>query len=116
VNAAGPSVASNTVSVVLTGPAAPSGLTGAAVRITGNILNDAVTLNWSDNSNNENGFTIQRAANPAFTGILATATVAAGVTTFSQNAARLKTFYYRVQATNGVGASGWSNVLSVTTP
>jgi predicted phage tail protein len=115
VNAAGPSAPSNTVTVNFRVPAAPTGLTGSAVRITGNILQDRVTLNWTDNANNEAGFQIQRAINPTFPNPQSF-TVGANTTTFSQNVSRVNDFYYRVRATNAIGNSGWSNVVFVTTP
>jgi fibronectin type 3 domain-containing protein len=124
VNAAGPSLASNTVSVVFAAPAVPSGLTGAAVRINGNTTQDKVTLNWTDNSTSETLFTIQRATNAAFTAGVASYTVAANVNTFSQNVTRRTTittpptngYYWRVRATNLIGNSTWTPGLFVTTP
>ncbi len=96
-------------------PAAPSGLTATAFRFNNN--NDRVTLTWTDNSNNETGFTIQRATNSAFSAGLVTSTVGANITTFTTgNVPRFTTFWFRVAATNASGASDWSNVVSVTTP
>jgi hypothetical protein len=124
VNATGPSIASNTVSVVFAAPAAPSNLAGAAVRINGNTTKDSVTLNWTDNSTNETLFTIQRATNAAFTAGVASYTVAANAITFSQNDTRRTTittppsngYYFRVRATNLLGNSTWTPGLFVTTP
>ena len=115
VNAAGPSLPSNTVSVNFSVPAAPTNLAWAAVRITGNLFQDAATLTWTDNANNETGFQIQR-SNSANFFLPTTFTVGANVTTFSQNISRAFNYYYRVRATNAVGNSGWSNVVFVTTP
>lgn len=98
---------------VVTVPAAPSNLTGTTFR-QGN--NARVTLTWTDNANNETGFTIQRASNNAFTVGLANSTVGANVTTFTTgNLPRNTTFFFRVQATNAAGASGWSNTFQITT-
>jgi FtsP/CotA-like multicopper oxidase with cupredoxin domain len=115
VNAGGSSAPSNTVTVNFRVPAAPTGLTGSAVRIAGNLFQDRATLNWTDNANNETGFQIQRSlsANFAFP---TTYNVGANVATFSQNVSRVFNFYYRVRATNAVGNSGWSNTRFVTTP
>jgi hypothetical protein len=96
-------------------PAAPTNLTGAAVRIPNNVTQDRVTLNWTDNANNETGFQIQRSLTSGF-GAPTTYTVGANVTTFAQNVSRAFNYYYRVRATNASGNSGWSNVLYVTTP
>jgi hypothetical protein len=94
--------------------AAPSGLTAsAAVK---NRKSATVTLNWTDNADNETGFLIQRAYDLAFTSGVVNATVAGNVTTFSQAVARGVTFYYRVQAYNDTTQSGWSNTTSVATP
>jgi FtsP/CotA-like multicopper oxidase with cupredoxin domain len=120
-NAAG-SATSNIVTVGAGAavPAAPTNLNtsppgGLAVRITGNNLQDRVTLTWTDNANNETGFQIQR-SNFANFNAPTTFTVGANVTTFSQNVSRALDFYYRVRATNATGNSAWSNVRSVTTP
>ncbi|MBI5342483.1 MAG: hypothetical protein HZB63_04075 [Deltaproteobacteria bacterium] len=115
VNALGPSAPSNTATVAFFLPAAPTGLTGSAVRIPGNNSQDRVTLQWTDNANNETGFTIQRSQFADFR-FPSTYTVGANVTTFSQNVSRAFNFYYRVRATNAVGNSGWSNPVFVTTP
>ncbi|WP_243688624.1 multicopper oxidase domain-containing protein [Geotalea toluenoxydans] len=115
VNAAGSSAPSNTATVNFAAPAAPAGLTGAAVRITGNNTQDSVTLNWTDNADNESRFQIQQSLSSTFAGAT-TFTVGANVTTFSQNVSRALNYYYRVRATNVVGNSGWSNAVFVTTP
>lgn len=114
-NALGSSAASNIAVVNFFTPAAPTGLRGAAVRIAGNLLQDRVSLNWTDNANNEAGFTIQRSLTPGFAAPT-TYNVGANVTTFNQNVLRIFNFYYRVRATNAVGNSAWSNVVFVTTP
>ena len=87
----GQSLPSNTATVVFTVPAAPSGLTGTAVRISGNNAQDNVTLTWTDNANNENSFQIQRATTPTFTGatsftVGANLVLAPSPVTYSQNA------------------------------
>ena len=96
-----------TLSIVVnpgaTAPAAPSNLTAAVG--SGRV----VTLNWSDNSSNETGFHVERAAkvnkNMQFSRI---ATVAANVRTFARTETA-GTWVYRVQAYNGVGTSSYSN-------
>jgi FtsP/CotA-like multicopper oxidase with cupredoxin domain len=93
---------------------APTGLTGGAV--VKNRNSATVTLSWVDNSDNETGFLIQRAYDPAFTSGVVNTTVGGNVTTFSQTVARGTTFYYRVHAFNDTHQSGWSNTFSVMTP
>ena len=64
-NAVGPSAWSNTASATtpaLAPPAAPSNLVATA------FSPNQVDLTWTDNANNETGFTIQRSANASFTG------------------------------------------------
>ena len=75
-----------------------------------------VTLNWTDNSDTETGFLIQRAYDAGFASGVTNATVAGGVTTFSETVARGTTFFYRVHAFNDTTQSDWSNTASVATP
>ena len=109
VNAAGSSAYAGPVTIVVNGiPLAPSNVRATAARATGG--NDRVTVTWLDNANNETGFTIQRATNSGFTAGLVTSTVGANVTTFTTgNVARFTSYYFRVRATNAVGASAWVN-------
>lgn len=93
---------------------APTGLTASAVAKNKKLA--TVTLNWTDNSAIETGFLIQRAENAAFTLGVTNFTVPADVTTYSQDVARAKTYYYRVLAFNDAHQSGWSNAAPVTTP
>jgi PKD repeat protein len=71
-----------------------------------------VTLNWNDNSSNEDGFYIERAAkakNPVFSRI---ASVGASVRTYSR-IETAGTWIYRVQAYNSVGTSAYSNQATI---
>ena len=103
---------SNTASAttLLDAPAPPSGLTITS------IVSNRVTLSWSDNSNNETGFKIQRKT--GVTGTYATiATPGANVTTYADGTVTDGTVYfYRVSATNATGDSAFSNEVSGTTP
>ena len=94
--------------------AKPSDLAGSAV--VRNRKTATVTLTWTDNSNNETGFLVQRADDAAFAFGVVNATVAGNITTYSETATRGKTYYYRVLAFNDTTQSGWSNTASVTTP
>jgi FtsP/CotA-like multicopper oxidase with cupredoxin domain len=93
---------------------APTNLMASAVKK--NNKTATVTLNWTDNASNETGFLIQRADNAGFSVNVVNATVAANVTTFKQDVARGRTFYYRVLAFNDTTSSAWSNTASVITP
>jgi FtsP/CotA-like multicopper oxidase with cupredoxin domain len=97
---------SNTLSVPLTVPAAP-GSVRALVARTG--ATDRVTISWLDASNNEAGFVIERASDSAFTQNRDVYTVGANVRSFAQTVNRGLTFYYRVQSTNAIGSSAFSN-------
>jgi len=91
-------------------PTGPTGLTAAASSAT------QVNLSWSDNSNNETGFHVQRATNGGFSVGLATFSVAANVTTYSDMTVTAgTTYYYRVTAYNSAGDSAASST-SVATP
>ncbi len=107
-NPVGTSVPSNTVTVLFTLPAAPSGVTAAGTVVNNN--NARATLNWTDNASNETGFTIQRARNATFTNQLTTSNVAANVTTFTTgNLSRGTRYWFRVRANNQLGSSAWVN-------
>jgi probable HAF family extracellular repeat protein len=91
-------------------PAAPSNLQAQA------LSGSQVLLTWRDNSNNEQGFEIQRA--PVSTGVYQTLTrVAANVTSYiDRQGLQPDTEYrYRVRAYNAAGSSDWSNEASVRT-
>ena len=74
-------------------------------------------LNWTDNSNNETGFTVQRATNNTFTTGLTSFNVGANITTYTDaTVVAGTTYYYRVIAVNGVLQSGPSNTVTVAVP
>ncbi len=92
-------------------PAAPSSLIATAVSP------NQINLAWTDNANNETGFTIQRATNPNFTGTSTITLNGANQTSYNNTGrAANTTYYYRVRAFNASGPSAWSNTASATTP
>ena len=92
-----------------TSPAAPSGLTASGVS------SSSIRLTWTDNSNNETGFKIQRSLDGSTAWALVT-TTNAGVTTYDNSGLSSgATYYYRVCATNSAGDSGWSNNANAST-
>ena len=96
-------------------PAAPSNL--VATPSTLSSRPPTITLTWTINSTNEQGFTIQRALNSSFTQSLTTFGVGAGVSTYTNTSvAKLTKYYYRVRAYNASGNSAWSNTANATTP
>ena len=91
-------------------PAAPSNLRTTSVTRT------SVALAWRDNSNNEDGFLIQRATNRGFTTGLTSFTVGANATAFTDTTAAAYTrYYYRVRSFNGLGNSAFSNTVNIRT-
>ncbi len=83
---------------------APSALKGSAGR-------GSVTLTWTDNSNNESGFYIERAPSGT-TSFARVGTVGADVKSFT-NAVPKGTYLYRVQAFNATRVSAYSNTVTV---
>jgi titin len=88
-------------------PAAPSNLVGSAAAT-------QINLQWTDNSNNETGFIIERSTDGiTFTVIF---TTDSNVTRYSNDGLTANTFYhYRVRAYNGARTSANSNVIKVKT-
>jgi hypothetical protein len=109
-----PVVTTKAVSEVLTvtpppPPAAPSDLTATLV------AGPQVSLAWTDNSNNETGFLIQRSTDGVNFSDLATV----GADTISYVDLAVSggnTYYYQVAAFNVGGSSAYSNTASVTIP
>ena len=93
-----------------TAPAAPSALSATTVS------SSAINLAWTDNSNNETGFEVQRCAGVSCTSFGIVATTAAGATSYGDtNLAASTTYSYRVRALSGAGPSGYSNTATATT-
>jgi thermitase len=94
-----------------TAPDAPSGLMATAVSAS------AIDLLWTDNSDDEDGFRIQRCQGTDCTGFTTVATVGANVTSYADAGLSAETTYrYRVAAYNQAGDSDWSNIAAATTP
>lgn len=80
-----------------------------------NITNNSVSLRWRDNSNNEQGFYVERSSNggAAWTQIGQTG---ANATSFRAGGLARRTRYmFRVRAFNAGSVSGYSNTLTATT-
>jgi hypothetical protein len=86
----------------------------------------SVRLAWSDNSNNENNFVIERCDQVTITGKMAASCaggwrvlgmVDANVTSYVDHMVLPnQTYIYRVRALNHAGSSGYTNEMSTTTP
>ena len=72
-------------------------------------------LVWQDNSDNENGFEVERSINEIDFGLLDT-TAANASYYWDHDIESGQTYYYRVRAFNDYGNSDYSNVDSVTIP
>ena len=83
---------------------APSNFTGKGAK-------GSATLSWRDNSNNETGFTIERAASGSST-FTQVASVAVNASTFKDTVSK-GAYVYRVRAFNGSATSTYSNSVTV---
>jgi predicted phage tail protein len=113
-NASGDSAYSNTASATTqataTVPAAPSNLTATAVSTS------QINLSWTDNSNNETNFNIERCQGNNCSNFVQIATTGANVVTFNNTGLARNTRYrYRVRASNAVGNSAYSNIAAART-
>jgi fibronectin type III domain protein len=114
VNGAGSSAYSNIVSATTQNAtpviAAPSGLTVAA------LSNGGFLLTWTDNSNNEDGFHVERCQGAGCTNFAQVSSVTANGTALQTSALLPSTSYsFRVRAYNGAGSSQYSASASGTT-
>jgi len=92
----------------LTAPAAPSNLKLKVASAT------QIDLSWKDNSDNEEGFSIERKEGSGYREI---ATVEADKTAYSDKGLAPEAKYcYRVRAHNAAGPSAFSNEACITTP
>jgi PKD repeat protein len=105
----------NTVAIqvsasVPTIPTCPSALSATA------ISRDQISLTWTDNSSNEDGFKIERCAGATCSNFKQIATVGANAASYSNSGLKRATTYrYRIRAYNSAGNSPYSNVVSAKT-
>jgi titin len=93
-------------------PTAPTALAAAGVSTS------QINLTWTDNANNETGFSVERAPDNAGTPGTFAAIAAVGANTTSYNNTGLPantTYWYRVRAGNAVGNSGYTNAVPAAT-
>jgi hypothetical protein len=106
-NTGGDSGYSNTASATTpaaTIPTAPSGVTVTAVSPS------QLNVKWTDKSNNEDGFKIERCRGTKCNGYVEIAQVGPNVNTYSDTGLTTNTTYrYRVRAFNALGNSSYSN-------
>jgi uncharacterized protein YxeA len=113
-NAVGDSDYSNIASAITQDvPALPATPTNLVATV---ISKNQINLTWTDNSNNETGFHIERCKGTTCTNFTLIATVGANVTTFTNTGLTANTTYrYRIYAYNATGNSGYSNIAKATT-
>ena len=96
-------------STTATAPSAPSNLQATAAS------SSQINLSWTDNSSNEDGFKIERKISAVGTYSLIQ-TTASNATSYSDTGLSAGTiYYYRVNAYNSAGNSGYSNEANATT-
>lgn len=111
-NAIGNSAPSATFYLTMVVPTAASGL--SATTLSGS----SIGLSWTDNADNERGFSIERCAGAACLDFSPVATVGPNITTFNNNTGlSLNTTYrYRVRSFNNIGpAVGYTNIATANT-
>jgi len=97
------------INVIETAPATPSGLVASAQSTT------AIRLSWTDNSDNETGFKIDRRQSGT-SGWTRIAEPGADTTAHNDTGLTVATkYYYMVKAYNGAGNSAYSNTGDATT-
>jgi hypothetical protein len=86
---------------------APPVVVNSPSNLSGSVSGRTVSLSWTDNSNNEDGFYVERSVKG--TGVFArVGQTGAGVARFSETVSRA-TYLYRVRAFRGTTMSGYSN-------
>jgi phosphodiesterase/alkaline phosphatase D-like protein len=92
-----------------TAPAVPTGLAGIAVSCS------KIDLTWNDNSDNEDGFKIERKEIAGTYSEIVT--VGPNLTTYSDTSVSAeKTYYYRIRSYNSYGYSAYTDEINITTP
>lgn len=90
-------------------PNPPSALSASAVSVS------QINLSWTDNSNNETGFRIERKTGAGGT-YAEMATAGVGATTYNNTGlSEGTTYYYRIRSYNASGNSAYSNEVNATT-
>jgi ELWxxDGT repeat protein len=99
-NAGGSSAPASTSQTTNSIPLRPTGATAVPATAT------AITFTWTDNADNEQGYTVQRSTSPTFASVDLSVSLAPGTTSFADTGlANDATYYYRVWAYNAGAAS-----------
>ena len=98
------------VSIPIAPPAAPSALNATGISQT------QINLGWTDNSDNEALFEIERSTSGSGGPFVSLVSVSPNAVTYNNQSLTQSTEYcYRVRATNGAGSSSFTNVACTTT-
>ncbi len=80
-----------------------------------NATEGQIILNWTDNTDDEDGFSVERSTSMD-SGFAEVGTVGASITTYTDTGLDAGTqYYYRVRATRGMDVSPYSSVINSTT-
>ena len=111
-NDGGVTVETRSVIVSTPPPATPTGFNVQSVSV------NRVELAWTDASNNEDGFAIERCSSKhACSNFVEIARVGANVSTYADTTVSANTqYFYRMRAFNTGGVSSYTNVVSAKTP
>ncbi len=91
-------------------PADPTGLTVTE------ITSSSISISWTDNSSDEDGFKIEKCAGANCSDFQWLANMPANVTNITEwGLSKNKTYKYRVCAYNSAGDSGYTNTTTATT-
>lgn len=94
---------------------AASALQAPTVLSARSVSESQINLSWQEYAQEEDGFVLERAVNPDFTGSVAYISLSAGRTSYEDgNKVTGVTFYYRLKAVQGEKASPYSNIASAT--
>lgn len=97
------------ISLKIAAPTAPSVPAASALG------QSSIRVTYTDNSNNEDGFIVERSAD-GVTGFASVGTPAAGIATYDDTGLSANTtYYYRVKATNAGGNSATTSVVNAAT-
>jgi len=89
-------------------PAAPSGLTAR-------LGTGAIVLTWQDNATDETAFSVERSeyTGTGWTNFVVLATLPANTTSYADSSFTLRSYNYRVRASNAGGYSAYSNTATI---
>ena len=92
-------------------PAAPTNLTVSKAAY------NQIIITWADNAGDESAYRVERASDSGFTIGLWIFNQTANSVNFTDSGISIgKNYYYRVLATNSIGNSSYSNVVSILVP